>query len=593
LAIVAAADRPKVAERWTALDAGVAGLAADRARAGEAERSYATASGVLAAALDAAGGFPSALALTLESAGRTETRRGEVIVSLAEKRRLRWETARDLAEGGYGHAAAAGFVDAAAVAAALFKTGGELRGLLAAKVAGQNPAALRALAKALADRLSRHPDCPAEAFAALRAAAEGLPAPAYRAWLLALTETGPDFAASLAPADPAEPGAAAFNAALARYVTLVEVRRELSVVWPAAAAAAWYVDSTRPFPEAAAAESVAAGADAVLAPAQDAGLPSPPSEALASLAAFIVAVGRLDPEDVAAAVSADPAFAAAYVEAGGLVWLAAGRDPAGFAAAVGCSSEALRAAVEGLWSVGRLSAASVAVAPETRSFDYAAIALAETTSAAWSAIGDDAELVAKARSLASASPAVAAAIDRGKRYAPLRDRIDAVQRGYLAAAELELSTLVRTSAAFQGGQAALTAAGLGGAPKLDLAVDRSGALAWPRLGVRLIVDLGPSGVVAIAFEPRLFAAVVAAVGSPQFVPAFFIAGGAPSAGELATLHSPAYASAAFASAADAWLAPLAARLGLPRLAGAADLTSRAVFAFATTAQRYAEAGGRR
>ncbi len=412
LSFLPKAERPKATALVAAMDAGLAVLVEDRGRAFAAERSYVDAARNLAAVLDTFSDKSEALAASLTLSGFGGLSAESAAGVLADKRRLRWEGARDLASRRYGHVEKAGITTAEATEAGILRDGRTLAALLAKRIAAVPKKDLAKAVKALEDRLSAHPDCPAAAFAALRDAAAKLEGGAYRAWMTVLASGLPGpLAADETVALGASPAEAAFREAKGEFVEAYSARMLFAEVLPAAAAAAWY-------------------GDGIAGPRVPFARVTP--QALASLSSFLRNLVSLSPRSVARVLEEDGRLSAAYAECVGLVWAAYGRDPARFAQDLGLDPSVIRAALSVAWRVPAGAVGAMGAVPPD--VDRQAVERAERFAETAELENGGARLLALFAEL-KRDPAAYEAIRGGTRYAPVRERLRAAFANVLAERE--------------------------------------------------------------------------------------------------------------------------------------------------------------
>jgi len=376
------AEQAKISASFKSLASKQKTLKADYDSAVRAEAAYARKARVLSRELDP------------DEAGGDEADRA----ALADLRRLRWESARELASRAYGRAGPKGFESAPVLEASLKKEGDVFSSLLSKHLSRLSRKALSSLTADLEARAAAHPDIPTKAFAALREAASSLGAADRRLWIGALAAGLPSpiweaFVSRLPPAAGAVPEA--FAAALEAYSKQLEASTALRELLPAAAAAAWYSDSRI----------------APIAPA-----------AAASLASF--SLGGLDSADIKAVLAEWPELDLAFSEWSALLWLAFDRNPGALASDAGMDGRTAKAALKAAWMARSEPAASAA-----RSFGLPDARAAERMAVYAENVPDHSPLLSAFASLRLNAGALEA-FAVGSRYAAARER---VLEAYLAA----------------------------------------------------------------------------------------------------------------------------------------------------------------
>jgi len=342
------ADRTAAAKHVSSLETALGALVKDRSAAEEAEAAYARNARVLAAALDAYGTNPDQFRIGAFLIGKKDLSIAAARAELAFNRRLRWETARDLAENRFGHVEKEGLVSAAVLEERLGRAGRSLSELFAARIAKTAKKNLIPAVTALEDLIAGHPDCPAAAFADLRLRAASLDGAAYRSWCVALAGGSPRSLAADIPADSgtANDAESAYRLARERFVEAYALRGALRTSLPAAAAAGWYVD-------------VYGGADPV------------PAEAGPAIDSWLRQTALLDPAQLAATLREDPVLAQAMAELVSILWVASMRQEARFAAELGLDAKLLAPALGVVWTAVHTPVPEAATA-ETSALDVAA-----------------------------------------------------------------------------------------------------------------------------------------------------------------------------------------------------------------------------
>ncbi len=322
------ADRTTAARYAAAMEQALGAMIRDRTAAVAAEAAFARNARVLAAALDAYGDTPDQFRIGAFLMGKNDLSILAARDELVFNRRLRWETARDLAENRFGHVEQAGLVTAASLEERLGRAGRSLAELFAARIAKSAKKSLVPAVTALEDLIAGHPDCPKAAFAELRLRAAALDAAAYRSWCVALAGGAPRSLAAELPVSPDAPDEpeTAYWLARERFAAAYALRGALRSALPAAAAAGWYVD-------------VYAGAEPV------------PAEARPAIEAWLRNAALLDPQRLAEQTREDPALAETLAELGSILWVASMRQEARFAAELGLDAKLLRPALDVIWAV--------------------------------------------------------------------------------------------------------------------------------------------------------------------------------------------------------------------------------------------------
>lgn len=422
LAFLSKTERPKATTLVATVDATLASISEDYARAISSERSYANAARVLAGALDEYALNADALSLALSKAGQGGSSAQSAALSLADSRRLRWEVSRDIASSRYGHVSTSGFVTAETAEGRVGRAGADLRTILAKRIAPIPKKNLLATTKALEDRIAAHPDCPEAAFAALRAAAAQLEGPPYRAWMLALTSFLPGALAADSTVALGSTGAeVAYRAAKSAFVDAYASRMTLKEALSAAAAAAWYVDGY---------------------PSATEGRVSP--QALASFASFLRNLASADPALVAASLAEDEHLSTAFAECSALAWVAYGRSVSRFAADLGLEPTSIGRALDVAWRATTKGSESENVVID-RDAVYRAETFAvrlRTETGAAGVFSIYAELLRDRQAFE--------AIRIGARYAPVRERVRSTFSGTLTTLSGAIEKEARKSSAASG-----------------------------------------------------------------------------------------------------------------------------------------------
>jgi hypothetical protein len=400
LSAIPKAERTKTSSLFVSIGARLKKISEDHAGALRHEAQYAKKARFLARSLDLASAAAEADSDAVSA----------LTASLADQRRLRWESAVDLAGRRYGRVGGAGFEAVGASEKRLEEDGAVLAGRIAKHLAKMRPASFSALLSDLESRAESHPDCPKTAFAALRAAAASLPPADRRRWALSLVSglpRGPVAAfADLLPAGDAAalkaaPSPGSFAAALAAYRDAMDAASALFPILPAAAALSWHVD-------------------VVYSPL--------PPQAAASAATGISVLSAVSVESLGLAAGEFPWLSSALSEYSSLLWIILKLDPAALSSAFGSGTREAEAALSSVWRMGAAEAAPV---PE---LDLNAVRAAERMAQYLEGDSSAAEILASFAALRD-SPAAMEAFSIGQRYAPARRRIlDVLAPAFEAAA---------------------------------------------------------------------------------------------------------------------------------------------------------------
>lgn len=367
------ADRSAAQRLLDAADAARTLYIRDRAAASESQERYAYKAYLAAARLDAGGGA----ALNDDS-----------VLELHKLRRLRWESAKDLSGESYQKSPGGD-------GEVLARAGRALRDFLAPRLVKLSVPQLRAMEAHLATRLAVHPDTPPQAFESLREAALRLEPAAFRSWVLLLAEGIPRSLASYElPSTPES----AFSQRLGHFSELYAARMLLRDVFPAAAAAAWFVDET-------------VGYGAV------------PESAGASILSFLNNLDAINPAYSGEVLLGEGSYGRAFLELSTLLWIFHTRIPD--AITIGLNRESLGRVFKLFPHDGQDEAQAA--------LDYAAVLRAEHFAVQAEATANDGELLVSFGKFRKDQAALEA-FSRGERYIPLRGRLSQVLSALSASA---------------------------------------------------------------------------------------------------------------------------------------------------------------
>ncbi len=398
---------------------------------------------------------------------------------LYDQRRLRWESARDIAQGRYGRTGASGFVTAAEHETRLASEGAAFRQAVKSQIPRFKAAALNDFIADAENRMARLPSCPVAAFAELRGAAASLKDADRRRWAEALAAARPEelalpFSERLEAYRTAPAGTDKFFAALLRFQDALAVRELFADALPSAAAAAWFVD-------------------------RDTGRSAEfPAAAAASMASVFRTLADADEAAASRALRECPETSSALAETLSVSWLSFRRDPVAFSVSLALDQGIVKRALERAWRVARADDPVAEPLPADPAALSAAVNAAEAAAAALGASSPEEALRAFAafRSSGAAFGLFAASA----RYDAEKSRvagafIDALSAAEAAAAAETGRPLVRVEPSLPIDPFALAA--------LSYREERQGDLfkyapvapeaAAPRIALRLARDLGWSG----------------------------------------------------------------------------------------------------
>ena len=248
----------------------------------------------------------------------------ETLPALSDQRLLRWESARDLAEGRYGRAAKTGFESLSVLEARMRTEGAGFSAALSKSIPKLKREALASLIADLENRTASHPDCPPKAFSALRVAATSLSVKDKGRWALSLSTGLPQNVVTFFTDRLKESGEDRFAASLMLFKRALDTAASIKRILPAAAAAAWYVDSVY------------------------SRLPAP---AAASLSSFVGVLLDSNPEAVVSVLAEFPDLDLAFSEWSALIWVAFQKNPASFQADFGLSPDSVKHALKKAWEI--------------------------------------------------------------------------------------------------------------------------------------------------------------------------------------------------------------------------------------------------
>lgn len=328
----------------------------------------------------------------------------ESLQRVTDQRQLRWESARELAEGRYGRAGKSGFESLSVLEKQLEAEAASFSAVLGKHLPKLSNSALASLAADLEQRVSSHPDCPQAAFSVLRAEASVLSPAEKRRWVLSIASGLPRTAAASFPERLTESGDDRFSAALKSFHQTIEAALSVKVILPAAAAASWYVDS-------------------FFSP-----LPAPSA---ASFVSPIAMLAEADVQTVAAVLSEFPDLDIAFSEWSALIWVLHQRKPSLFQSEFGIEPELAKNALKKAWAI---KAPASSMPPREASLTPQAVRAAERMAVFCEGPATDAEVLGAYALLRTDQDALFA-FDSGARYSSARDRVSSLFGAALSAAE--------------------------------------------------------------------------------------------------------------------------------------------------------------